>query len=312
MMETTGAKARKLTHAMLMKGSQLAAHIGAKALFTFLDAVADTDVLKQLPGDGTELILVTRKKAKVQTAEAQGYRHISIPSVTLTRMGQIKTAVIIAFSQRMLDTGDTVVFVVGPVGGSLDTLMVMRVGDEWEMFHTENQPRITEHIKRVVFEQALTLALELAAEGREGRPVGALFIVGDYRNVVQHREQTIINPFKGYSERTRNILDESMRETVKNFAKLDGAFIVKGNGVIVSAGSHLKTVKPPQPLPPGLGSRHAAAAGITAITKSIAITLSESTGTVRIWRRGQIITEIERPSPNVDHGPLSGFDKADY
>jgi DNA integrity scanning protein DisA with diadenylate cyclase activity len=185
-------------------------------------------------------------------------------------------------------------------------MIVMGVGEEWEMFHTTNQPRLTEHIKRVVFEQTLTLALELAAEGREGKPVGALFIIGDYRNVVQHREQNIINPFKGYSEKTRNVLDEGMRETVKNFAKLDGAFIIKGNGVIMSAGSHLKGLKPPGPLPPGLGSRHASAAGITGITKSIAITLSESTGTVRIWRRGQIITEIERPSPSLEQGPLAG------
>lgn len=309
MIETVALKGKKLTEAMLTTGTELAVCIGAKAVFTFLDAIADPHLLKNLTLDGTELILVTRGKHQLKEAEALGYRHISIPSVMLNRMGQIKTAVIIAFSQRMLDTGDTVVFVVGPVGGCLDTQMVIRVGEEWEMFHTENQPRITEHIKRVVFEQTLTLALELAAEGREGRPVGALFIVGDYRNVIQHREQNIINPFRGYSERTRNILDDSMRETVKNFAKLDGAFIIKGNGVIVSAGSHLKPTKLPEPLPPGLGSRHAAAAGITAQTKSIAITLSESTGTVRIWRRGQIITEIERPSPQIHHGPLSGLDR---
>ncbi len=291
---------------MLATGSQFAARIGAKAFFTFLDSVPEPALLKTLSFDGTELILVAREKAKRKLAESLGVRHINIPPVMLTRMGQVKTAVIIAFSQRFLDTGDTVVFVVGPVGGNLDTMMIMRVGEEWEMFHTKNQPRLTEHIKRVVFEQTLTLALELAAEGREGKPVGALFIIGDYRNVVQHREQNIINPFKGYSERTRNVLDEGMRETVKNFAKLDGAFIIKGNGVIMSAGSHLKAVKPSEPLPQGLGSRHAAAAGITGTTKSIAITLSESTGTVRIWRRGQIITEIERPSPGLGQGPLAG------
>jgi len=293
---------------MLHAGWKLASQIGAKAIFTCLDAIGDPDIIKSLPVGGTELILIVRDKKTLKIAETMKYRNIKIPQVMLTRMGQIKTSVIIAFSQRLLDTGDTVVFVVGPVSGFLDTMVVMRVGDEWEMFRTVNQPRLTEHIKRVVFEQTLTLALELAAEGREGKPVGALFIVGDYRNVLQHREQNIINPFRGYSEKARNILDEGMRETVKNFAKLDGAFIIKGNGVIMSAGSHLKAIRPPGPLPSGLGSRHAAAAGITAATKSIAITISESTGTVRIWRRGEIITEIERPSPSLDHGPLAGVD----
>jgi diadenylate cyclase len=306
MIEITAGKERKITETMLSAGLQFATRMSARVLFTFLDAIPDPAVLKSLQVDGTEMILVVREKSKRKLAESLGFRFINIPPVALTRMGQIKTAVIIAFSQRLLDTGDMVVFVAGPVGGSLDTMMVIRVGEEWEMFHTTNQPRLTEHIKRVVFEQTLTLALELAAEGREGKPVGALFIIGDYTNVVQHREQNIINPFKGYSEKSRNVLDEGMRETVKNFAKLDGAFIIKGNGVIMSAGSHLKTIKPPEPMPAGLGSRHAAAAGITHITKSIGITISESTGTVRIWRLGQIITEIERPSPNLEHGPLAG------
>jgi DNA integrity scanning protein DisA with diadenylate cyclase activity len=138
--------------------------------------------------------------------------------------------------------------------------------------------------------------------------VGALFIIGDSRNIAQHRQQIILNPFKGYAEKSRNILDETMRETIKNFATLDGAFIIKGNGVLISAGTHIRGVKPSYPLPAGLGARHAAAAGITSVSKSIAITLSESTGTVRIWRRGQIITEIERPVPHRDHGPLLSAD----
>ena len=46
-------------------------------------------------------------------------------------------------------------------------------------------------------------------------------------------------------------------------------------------------------LPPGLGARLHAAAGITAVTASIAITVSESTGTISIFRGGKMITEIE-------------------
>jgi DNA integrity scanning protein DisA with diadenylate cyclase activity len=57
------------------------------------------------------------------------------------------------------------------------------------------------------------------------------------------------------------------------------------------------TLKPSvlgESMPQGFGARHAAAAGITATTRCIAITLSESTGDVRVWRRGMLITEIEK------------------
>ena len=46
-------------------------------------------------------------------------------------------------------------------------------------------------------------------------------------------------------------------------------------------------------LPSGLGSRHAAAAGITSNTKCIAFTVSESDGTVRVWRAGKMVADFE-------------------
>ena len=46
-------------------------------------------------------------------------------------------------------------------------------------------------------------------------------------------------------------------------------------------------------VPSGLGARHAAAAGITANTKSIALTVSESDGTVRVWRAGRLVASFE-------------------
>jgi DNA integrity scanning protein DisA with diadenylate cyclase activity len=219
---------------------------------------------------------------------------MSVPSFDLTRMGQVKMATLIAFTQGLLKAGDVFIFLTGVSGRSLDTLVTMHVGEEYELFQSVGQPKLTEHIRRPVFEKALRLALELAHEGREGKPVGALLVVGDHREVEKCSVEGRINPFRGYTEKERNILDDSMNETVKEIAKLDGAFIIKGNGVIVAACATLRPALAGEKLSQGFGSRHAAAAAITASTKSIAITLSESTGDVRIWRRGAMITEIEK------------------
>ena len=112
------------------------------------------------------------------------------------------------------------------------------------------------------------------------------------RSVLEQSEQMILNPFKGYEERERNVLDSAMRETVKEFSTIDGAFIVRGNGVIETAGARLKAGLSAG-LPSGLGARHAAAAGITISTKSIAITVSQSDGTVRVWRAGKLLPDFE-------------------
>lgn len=217
---------------------------------------------------------------------------ISVPAVELDRMGQIKLAAIIALSHRLIDLDDSVVFLTGPYRSLVDSVVVMTIGAEYELFDTTDQPQIDEHIKRAVFHRALTIALSLGQHGREGKKIGALLVVGDHHRVLEQSEQMILNPFRGYEECDRNMLDECMTETVKEFSGLDGAFIIRRNGVIEAAGVRLKAGLS-EGLPSGLGARHAAAAGITSTTKSIAITVSQSDGTVRVWRAGKMVASFE-------------------
>jgi DNA integrity scanning protein DisA with diadenylate cyclase activity len=46
-----------------------------------------------------------------------------------------------------------------------------------------------------------------------------------------------------------------MEEPIKEFAKIDGAFIVRADGVILSAGTYITTSNISVALPRGLGSR---------------------------------------------------------
>jgi DNA integrity scanning protein DisA with diadenylate cyclase activity len=275
-------------------GIRVAHDTQAQALFAYLDALEDPLAVRKALKPSTELVLVCRDEGDLQHARSLGARALSVPSFELPRMGQIKMSALIAFTQGVLKGGDVFVFLAGPDAHTIDTVVATRVGQEYELFHTFGQPKLTEHIRRPVFEKVLTLCLELAHEGREGQPVGALFVIGDHSGVLQFCQEGRINPFRGYHERERNILDESIRETVKELAKLDGAFIIKGTGVIISAGTTLVPTIATDAIPKGLGARHTAAAAITAATRCIAISLSQSTGTVRVWRRGTAITELEK------------------
>lgn len=287
---------------IITAAAEVAKAVSARVLFVYASAVDDLASLHEAIKQHTRLVLVCRDAQDEKRARDLGIDALNVPGFELTRMGQIKMATLLAFSQQILKAGDVFVFLSGVIGRSVDTIVTMRVGDEYELFHSVGQPKLTEHIRRPVFEKVLRLVLELAHEGREGKPVGALFVVGDYREVQKFCLEGRINPFKGYTEKERNILDDSIGDTVKEIAKLDGAFILKGNGVIMSACAVLRPALAGEKLPQGLGARHAAAAAITASTKSLAITLSESTADVRVWRRGVMITEIER-SPRI---PLDG------
>ncbi len=292
---------REFSNAIVSAGVAVARDVSAHAMFVYASAVDDLETISDAVAEPTKLIAICRDDQDKQLAADAGVPALAVPSFDLTRMGQIKMATLIAFSQGLLKPGEVFVFLSGAAGRDVDTVVTMRVGEEYELFQSVGQPKLTEHIRRPVFERVLRIAMELAHEGREGKPVGAIFVVGDHREVLKLSMEGRINPFKGYTERHRNILDETIGDTIKEVAKMDGAFIIKGTGVIVSACTNLRPVLGGATMPQGLGSRHAAAAAITANTKSIAITLSESTGDVRVWRRGALITEIEKaPRPLLD------------
>ncbi len=143
-----------------------------------------------------------------------------------------------------------------------------------------------------VLRAALSLALEIAHEGREGKPVGTSFIIGDTENVMDHSKQFVLNPFYGHREAERWITDENLRENIKEFAQLDGAFVITGNGLVEAAGRNITVDTSDVRIPKGMGARHASVAGMTLVTGSIGIVVSQSGGRISIMKGGEIIRTL--------------------
>ena len=142
-----------------------------------------------------------------------------------------------------------------------------------------------------VLQSVLELSVELALEGREGRKIGTLFTVGDEEHVLKHCRSLILDPLYGHPEQLKRIDNAAMRETVKELAQLDGAFIVSGEGVIISAARYLDAPSEGVVLPLGLGARHVAAAAISLHTTAVAIVVSSSS-IVLTFDDGEIVGEI--------------------
>lgn len=106
--------------------------------------------------------------------------------------------------------------------------------------------------------------------------------------------QMVINLFTAVPEEDKNILDPSLKETLREFSAIDGAFVIRDDGVVLAAGRHLAPSVETSELPQGLGARHRSAAGVTALTNAIAVVISQSTGDVRIFSRGKLYMEIEK------------------
>src|SRR5919106_3917274 len=142
-----------------------------------------------------------------------------------------------------------------------------------------------------VLEQTVSLAVEIAREGREGRKIGTLFVVGDSGEVIKRSKPLILDPLHGHPEESKQIEDPDTRETIKELAQLDGAFLVSNAGVVLSAARYIDAASESLDLPLGLGSRHMAGASISRQTNAVAVVVSESS-MVRMFDDGELVSEI--------------------
>jgi diadenylate cyclase len=154
-----------------------------------------------------------------------------------------------------------------------------------------DRTRCSEQIRRTL-EQVIELAVELAREGREGRKIGTLFTVGDVDAVVERSRPLLLDPLHGHPAELLDVSRPDFRETVKELAQLDGAFVVRGDGTFLSAGRFVDVdVNDETNFIAGLGTRHAAGASISRATSAIAVVVSQSS-VVRVFGRGELLAEI--------------------
>lgn len=288
------AQQNRINRIMIREAARVSEGAGCSAIMVFGDTFVgglgfDNWFSKQ------KTILVTRNLVEPGDERGKFSEIIQVRSFSNQRLAQLRSAVLVALTRGMISFNDRICCLGGITGSNqFDTLVVVDVEREFQALLTGRTDLLPEDVKPEVLERVIAVATELAVEGREGRPVGCLFVVGDTQRVEKLTKPLVLNPFYGYKEEDRNILNPFMDETVKEFSSLDGAFIIRGDGVVLSAGSLIQATDREHTLPSGLGSRHAAAAAISVASNCISLVVSSSTGQVTLFRRGVMLPLTEK------------------
>lgn len=285
----------RINRLMFREAERVAQGADCNALVIF----ADTFIGGIEPGmirTRKKTILVTRAALDTSDGEGQFDETIQVRSFSNQRLAQLRSAMLVALTRGVVTFSDRICCVGGISGSNqFDTVVVVDIEREFQTLLTgSTADLLPEDVKPEVLERVIAVATELGVEGREGRPVGCLFVVGDNEKVGSLSKPLVLNPFFGYKEEDRNILNPFMDETVKEFSSIDGAFIIRGDGVVESAGSLIQATDSTHELPSGLGSRHAAAAAISVAANCISIVVSSSTGQVTLFRRGVMLPLTEK------------------
>jgi len=292
--ERKQVKPAVVTAALIKAALSITRKTCAKALFVYGDVPMDLESLREIPQPYKIVLFSAYPELVARGIDIFG-NALQLPSANLSRIGQITVSIIMAVSGKIISPKDRIVFLSGAsTKEALDVLAVIDVGKQFSLLASPEMADFSDEVDHSVFDQLMRIAIDIANEGREGHPVGTIFVLGDTREVLKHVEQMIINPFKGHPEESRQILNPGVQETIKELAQLDGAFIIRPNGVVETAGAYISAQMVPAALPQGLGARHYSAAAITAATGAVAIAVSQSTGYIYIFKGGQVVTCIEK------------------
>jgi hypothetical protein len=247
-----------------------------------------------------KLVYAVTSDALAQQLSAKKYQAVVIPPYSYSRVEKIKVALVACQSESLVRDGDTILALAGHgPERSLDTLVRVRLGDEDDEPIRVDSLDLGPEFSSQVVESLIHVGMEIGAEGYEGHPTGTILVIGDSTSVMEKSRQITLNPFAGMSEVDRNCMDPSIRDAIKTFAVLDGAFVIREDGVVLSAGRYLQSTARDVKVPMGLGARHTAAAAATRETKAVAITVSQTTGTVRFFKEGEIVLELHQTARRI-------------
>jgi diadenylate cyclase len=284
----------RVNRVILRESEKIAVGSGCTGLMVFGDTF---DGAFKAPKWASKLktLLVSRTAAEGEDRPGKFDDTIQVRSFSSQRMAQLRSAVLVGITRGLITVNDRICCVGGLAGSNqFDTIVILDVEKEFSTLLTGHADLLPPDVKPEVLERVIAVATELAVEGREGRPVGCLFVVGDSEKLATLTKPLVLNPFYGYKEEDRNILNPFMDETIKEFSSIDGAFVIRGDGVVEAAGALIQATDYNHALPSGLGSRHAAAAAISVAADCIALVVSSSSGQVTLFRRGVMMPLTEK------------------
>ena len=270
---------------IMKKALELKEECRNDALIVYTDSRRDIKSFETMKKHN--VIFVTNNKDLLKKKK-NGNPPILLMPIEISRIEQrIALAIAAALENNLVEEGYTVVFVENTDKHTIMSIEQVNEGIDLELYKTLSKSK---DIDPEVIYSVLEITKELGIKGREGEPVGTTFVIGDSGNVMRRSTQITYNPFESS---LINIKAPVVKSMLKEYSRLDGAFIIGDDGRVVSAARYLESGKNDIEMPKGLGARHISAAYTTKVTDTIAIVLSESDKMIRIFSKGKLVLEVD-------------------
>jgi DNA integrity scanning protein DisA with diadenylate cyclase activity len=273
--------------------AQLADVVTADALLILLEGPIAWQELREVT-TGQRVVLAADYMQELDGAAEAGFPLVVLNMAESPVHEKLTQALLESVADDILAAGAKVIAIYsGFEAETIDSISVIHLDEHLGRLTSHDLRQLESKVPLDTLKTVVELAVEIGREGREGKPVGTLFVVGDTRKVLASSHALVFDPVKGYSRKERSLFDQKTREGIKEIAQMDGAFVVALDGTVEAASRYIDASAESITLSKGLGARHWAGAAITKKTKSVAVVVSESNGTVRIFSDGEVFLRIE-------------------
>ena len=272
---------------------RLSETVEADGVLILLDGAADWSRLRKL-ADGVRIIAAADTPEELEGASEVGLLPVVVNMPDSPVYDRLTQALLEAVADDLLVPGSRVVALYsGFDQDTIDSVSVINLGEHLDRLTGRDLRQLETRVPLETLKVVVDLAVEIGREGREGKAVGTMFVVGDTRKVLAHSKPAGFDPVRGYNRKERNLFDARVREGIKEIAQMDGAIVVSPDGTVDAACRYVDSSAATITLSKGLGARHWAAAAVSRATNAVAVTVSESNGTVRIFQNGEVMLRIE-------------------
>ena len=274
----------------------------AHAIICVTESGAFAQHLLGCPGQ-FRIIAATATPETYDALTDAGLVTLRLPLHAIDKHRQIRHVLSVALKSKSISVGEKVVCAVGPDAypGEANLIVVTEAEPGFEEVAITDLVKLTDGIRPKVLECAIAIACKIGQAARRGKRIGAIFMLGDSLKVLEGSRQLIPNPFHGQDQSGRMLTNPDINDALVELSKLDGAFVVRGDGFIQTAGVFLTASDADVELPVGLGTRHTAAAAATARSAATGIVVSATDGNVRVFSHGRMVLRVD---PGVEHNPI--------
>jgi diadenylate cyclase len=187
---------------------EAATRLGAIGVLILPEGPMDWDIVRVTCAREMAVMVASSSERQLESVRKAGLLAIEVEPTEVSISERITLALIEAVANDLLQAGARVVVVYsGFEAEALDSLTVIRLGEHLERLTARDLRALETSVPFETLKAVVDVGVEIGREGREGKAVGTLIVVGDARNVMSRTRQLGFDPFRGYTRKERNVRD---------------------------------------------------------------------------------------------------------